>query len=141
MNLSRNNRVKYCGPFGGQRKKGGPGFKNLKWKFYVGGAGDTEALVGGNGGRGFRKGENNKDRLLVSARTLASELCQLEVGSTTPCCSGARRLCQSDMERIGTGLVLTIVAMSVAALVEKKRKRIAVGAGLILYQLHSSRSH
>lgn len=48
----------------------------------------------------------------------------------------ARKITKSEMgishlQRIGTGLVLSIIAMAIAALVEIKRKRVAIGSGLI----------
>uniref|UniRef100_A0A2P2J5U0 Nitrate transporter n=2 Tax=Rhizophora mucronata TaxID=61149 RepID=A0A2P2J5U0_RHIMU len=48
----------------------------------------------------------------------------------------ARKLTKSEMgithlKRIGTGLVLSIVAMAVAALVETKRKRVAAKSGMV----------
>ncbi|KAK6128234.1 hypothetical protein DH2020_038038 [Rehmannia glutinosa] len=48
----------------------------------------------------------------------------------------SRKLTNTEMgithlQRIGTGLVLSIIAMSIAALVEIKRKRVAVKSGLV----------
>ncbi|KAJ6358982.1 hypothetical protein OIU76_000660 [Salix suchowensis] len=48
----------------------------------------------------------------------------------------ARRVTKSEMgithlQRIGTGLALSVVAMAVAALVETKRKRVAADSGLV----------